>query len=73
LPDRRSHVRISGGTEWAASSLQPPAFWLGVAQHVLVTFWLAEGARYAPSVRMIKLTEARSITPYKWVHPDKER
>jgi hypothetical protein len=24
-------------------------------------------------VRMIKLTEARQITPYKWVHPDEER
>jgi hypothetical protein len=24
-------------------------------------------------VRMIKLTETREITPYKWVHPDEER
>ena len=23
--------------------------------------------------RMIKLAEAREITPYKWVHPDEER
>jgi hypothetical protein len=22
---------------------------------------------------MIKLTEQRKITPYKWVHPDEER
>ena len=29
--------------------------------------------RYAPPVRMIKLTETRGITPYKWVHPDEER
>jgi hypothetical protein len=29
--------------------------------------------RSAPPVRMIKLTEARQITPYKWVHPDEER
>ena len=29
--------------------------------------------RSAPPVRMIKLTEARAITPYKWVHPDEER
>src|SRR5215831_15319299 len=29
--------------------------------------------RYAPPVHMIKLTEAQSITPYKWVHPDEER
>jgi len=29
--------------------------------------------RSVPPVRMIKLTEARSITPYKWVHPDEER
>lgn len=29
--------------------------------------------RYAPPVRMIKLTETRMITPYKWVHPDEER
>src|SRR3954466_7890894 len=29
--------------------------------------------RYAPPVHMIKLTEARQITPYKWVHPDEER
>jgi hypothetical protein len=25
--------------------------------------------RYAPPVYMIKLTETRAITPYKWVHP----
>jgi len=29
--------------------------------------------RHAPPVRMIKLTEQRQITPYKWVHPDEER
>ena len=28
---------------------------------------------YKPPVRMIKLTEHREITPYKWVHPDEER
>jgi hypothetical protein len=29
--------------------------------------------RYAPPVHMIRLTATREITPYKWVHPDKER
>ena len=29
--------------------------------------------RYAPPVHMIKLTDAREITPYPWVHPDEER
>lgn len=29
--------------------------------------------RYAPPVHMIKLTETREITPYKWVHPSEER
>lgn len=29
--------------------------------------------RYAPPVHMIKLTEKREITPYKWVHPDEDR
>ncbi len=29
--------------------------------------------RSAPPVRMIKLTETRAITPYKWVHPEEER
>jgi hypothetical protein len=29
--------------------------------------------RTAPPVHMIKLTEAREITPYKWVHPSEER
>jgi hypothetical protein len=29
--------------------------------------------RYKPPVRMIKLTEQREITPYKWVHSDEER
>jgi hypothetical protein len=29
--------------------------------------------RYAPPVRMIRLTEAREIAAYKWVHPDEER
>ena len=29
--------------------------------------------RYKPPVRMIKLTERREITPYKWVRPDEER
>jgi hypothetical protein len=28
--------------------------------------------RDAPPVRMIKLTETREITPYKWVHPDED-
>jgi hypothetical protein len=56
-----------------APSLPAPNPRLGVAQHVLVNFWLAEGARYAPPVHMIELTETREITPYKWVHPDEER
>jgi hypothetical protein len=29
--------------------------------------------RWAPPVHMIKLTERREITPYKWVHPDEDR
>src|ERR1700716_3757203 len=29
--------------------------------------------RYKPPVHMIKLTEAREITPYVWVHPDDDR
>jgi hypothetical protein len=29
--------------------------------------------RHAPPVHMIKLTEAREITPYVWVHPDDDR
>ena len=29
--------------------------------------------RYTSPVHMIKLTEAREITPYVWVHPDEER
>ena len=29
--------------------------------------------RHAPPVHMIKLTETREITPYKWVHPNEER
>ena len=29
--------------------------------------------RYAPPVHMVKLTEAREITPYRWVHPDEGR
>ena len=29
--------------------------------------------RYAPPVHMIKLTERREITPYKWAHPDEDR
>jgi len=28
--------------------------------------------RYAPPVHMIKLTQAREITPYPWVHPDED-
>jgi hypothetical protein len=30
-------------------------------------------SRYSPPVHMIKLTEAREIVPYIWVHPDDER
>jgi hypothetical protein len=26
--------------------------------------------RYSPRVQMVKLTQQREITPYKWVHPD---
>lgn len=33
---------------------------------------MPEGALRA-AVHMIKLTETREITPYKWVHPDEER
>src|SRR3981189_2066953 len=29
--------------------------------------------RYKPPVHMIKLTEAREITPHVWVHPDDDR
>ena len=29
--------------------------------------------RYAPPVHMVKLTESREITPYRWVHPDEDR
>jgi hypothetical protein len=29
--------------------------------------------RYKPPVRMIKPTEQREITPYKWAYPDEER
>jgi hypothetical protein len=29
--------------------------------------------RYAPPVHMVKLTERREITPYKWVHPAEDR
>ena len=29
--------------------------------------------RHAPPVHMIKLTQKREITPYKWVHPDEDR
>ncbi|SFJ72795.1 hypothetical protein [Bradyrhizobium sp. cf659] len=29
--------------------------------------------RYAPPASMIKLTETRQITPYKWVHPTEDR
>src|SRR4051794_25696686 len=29
--------------------------------------------RYKPPVHMIKLTQEREITPYRWVHPDDER
>jgi hypothetical protein len=28
--------------------------------------------RYKPPVHIIKLTEAREITPYLWVHPDED-
>jgi hypothetical protein len=34
---------------------------------------VVQKGRSAPPVRMIKLTAAREITPYKWVHPDEER
>jgi hypothetical protein len=30
-------------------------------------------SRYSPPVHMIKLTEAREIVPYVWVHPDDQR
>ena len=43
----------------------PPGRWTLTAQ--------SQTRRYKPPVRMIKLTEQREITPYKWVHPDEER
>jgi hypothetical protein len=29
--------------------------------------------KYAPPVHMIRLTEEREISPYRWVHPDEDR
>jgi hypothetical protein len=37
---------------------------------VAVAMWLGV-ARSSP-VHMIKLTQQREITPYKWVHPDED-
>ena len=34
---------------------------------------LCRKGRYAPPAHVIKLTEAREITPYKWVLPGEER
>jgi hypothetical protein len=62
----------------AARNGRPPAYrpqplgWGSLSMSLSLSS-LLKGARYAPPVRMIKLTEARSITPYKWVHPDEER
>jgi hypothetical protein len=36
-------------------------------------WWSCRKGRYAPPVQMIKLTETREITPYRWVHPDEEQ
>jgi hypothetical protein len=35
--------------------------------------WSCTNGRHVAPVHMIKLTEAREITPYRWVHPDEER
>jgi hypothetical protein len=40
----------------------------GVAEMPIV-----QERRYAPPVRMIKLTQQRELTSYVWVHPDEER
>jgi hypothetical protein len=34
---------------------------------------LCSNGRYAPPVHMIKLTEVREVTPYRWVHAEEER
>ena len=51
----------------------------GIPQRIIVSSRSAPACqscrkgRYAPPVHMIKLTEKREITPYRWVHPDEER
>jgi hypothetical protein len=39
----------------------------------IVEMPIVQEGRYAPPVHIIKLTEEREITPYKWVHPDEDR
>jgi hypothetical protein len=34
---------------------------------------LVSNLGYARPVHMIKLTATQEITPYQWVHPDRER
>jgi hypothetical protein len=38
-----------------------------------VVWFAQERPHFAPPVQMIKLTETREITAYRWVHPDEER
>jgi hypothetical protein len=72
----------SGRSSFSAN--QTTSFFLvsGFGSGAYTPIWKLEAAlkcrscrkgRYAPPVHMIKLTETREITPYRWVHPDEER
>jgi hypothetical protein len=39
------------------------------AHHTLKVFRTQSPPRYSPPVHMIRLTKAREIAPYAWVHP----
>src|SRR5207244_1115533 len=73
-----------GGTEVECKRSKPRASLPldAIRRHRATPIWKLEASlkcrscrngRYAPPVHMIKLTEAREITPYLWVHPDEER
>jgi hypothetical protein len=70
----RSRVQsLQDSSELAVGRHPPAARHTSMEARSIVEMPIVQEGRYAPPVHIIKLTEEREITPYKWVHPDEDR
>jgi hypothetical protein len=74
-PRQRSNADGNGGDHndhllALVSSMRVTPIW---KLETALKFRLCRKGRYAPPMRVIKLTKAQETTPYQWVHPDEDR